>query len=237
MQTGETYDSYLEWKNWIGERSSKDWQLRYFEKEVERAGLPAFKHVLEVGFGNGEFLEWARGQGVEVVGIEIIGDLVERSKKEGFETYQWDVAASDGSDSPLNGRRFDCIVAFDVIEHLSLEQFANALSRLGVMLNPDGKIIFRFPNGESPFSALIYNNDHTHRTLYTRRKLQHLCLGTALEVASYRNSARVMNRNWLICLKWICFRVRDVLEIILGYVYYNHRVPLDQCATAVLKLK
>lgn len=237
MQTDNTYDSYLEWKKWGKIQSGKTWQKQYFEKELDKADFASLDTVLEVGFGNGEFMLWAREKGIDVVGVEIIHELVARSKTQSFEAHLWNVAESDGNDSPLKGRKFDCIIAFDVIEHLSIKQALNALTHFANLLNPDGKIILRFPNGESPFSMLIYNNDQTHRTLFTRRKLQHLCLGTGLEVERYANSARVMNRNWLLPVKWLCFRIRDLCELVLGYVYYNHRVPLDQCATAVLKLK
>ena len=237
MHSDETYDSYLDWKKWNRGCIEKAWQSRYFKKEIKRAELSSFKSVLEIGFGNGEFLAWARKCGANVVGIEVIDDLVERSRAEGFETYLWNAAKSNGVHNPLKGQKFDCVVGFDVIEHLRIEELLSVLSHFEELLNPGGKIIFRFPNGESPFSALIFNNDHTHRTLFTRRKLQYICINTSFEVASYRNSARVMQQSWLVWLKWLCFRARDLCELVLGYIYYSKRIPLDQCATVVLRFR
>src|SRR5688572_23382443 len=48
--------------------------------ECRRAGLPANASVLELGFGNGEFLDWCRMARHRVCGVELIPELVERAR-------------------------------------------------------------------------------------------------------------------------------------------------------------
>ena len=71
------YERYKDWKNWGGDIIIPNWLSRYYEKEIKRARLPRFESVLEIGFGNGEFLYWAQSQGVSAVGLEINPDFVE----------------------------------------------------------------------------------------------------------------------------------------------------------------
>lgn len=229
------YETYKQWKKWGPERQLQPWHARYFALEIKRARLSQFKSVLEIGFGNGEFLQWAKQRGAEPVGLEIIPELVEAASESGLEVHHWNLVDGDMADRPLAGRTFDCIVAFDVIEHLPVEAAQEVLKRIASLLNPGGKVILRFPNGESFLSVPIQNGDHTHRMAVCKVKLEHLCIGSGLKVESYGNAARVANKASTAWLKWLLFRCRDLLELVVGYLYYNKSRPLDPVATAVLR--
>lgn len=235
-ETNEHYETYRKWKNWGKGRGLEPWLVRYFDKELSRAGFNSSPSILEVGFGNGEFLDWSTQKGSSVVGLEIIPELVDDAANNGFEVYHWNLVDDAVEESPLVDRKFDCIVAFDVIEHLTVEQAKLALARLAELLQPGGKVILRFPNGESPFYLPLQNGDHTHRIDVTELKLKHLCIGSGLEVEGYYNAARVANKRATAWLKWCLFRIRDLIEIGIGYIYYGRRRPLDPAATAVLCL-
>lgn len=135
------YETYRKWKSWDGEVHIAPWQARYYAKEIERARLSRMQTVLEIGFGNGEFLQWAQGQGATVTGVEIIPELVDVAQAAGLEAYLYNIVEPDGED-PLCGRKFDCIVALDVLEHLqhlTVEQAKVALSRMAGLLEPEGR--------------------------------------------------------------------------------------------------
>lgn len=231
------YDSYRQWKGWDTGCHLQPWQERYFEKELTRACPATFKAVLELGFGNGEFLLWAKKQGAEPVGVEIIPELVQAASKIGLEVYEWNIVAEVDQGSPIAGKTFDCIVAFDVIEHMDVEMAQRALQRMALYLNSGGKVILRFPNGESPFYLPLQNGDHTHRMNVTKSKLEHIAINSGLKLDGYYNSARVANVRSTAWLKWLLYRMRDLIEVTIGYGYYNKRVPLDPAATAVLSKK
>ena len=231
------YKTYKEWKEWGTEHYLESWLARYFSKEFSRIHLAEFGSVLEIGFGHGKFLEWAKIREIAAVGLEIIPELVEFASEQGFEVYNWNIVEGNEDQSPIKGRKFDCIVAFDVLEHLTIEHAQCALNRISKLLSPKGKVILRFPNGESPFHLPLQNGDYTHKITITKSKLEHLCIGTGLQIESYRNSARVANNPLTAPLKWMFFGIRDLVEIFIGYVYYSRRMPLDPAATAVLYLK
>jgi 2-polyprenyl-3-methyl-5-hydroxy-6-metoxy-1,4-benzoquinol methylase len=58
-------------------------------------------------------------------------------------------------------RRYDCIAAFEVVEHLPLDQIVPWLSQLSKLLNPGGRLILSTPN---TFYPPAYLRDATHRT-------------------------------------------------------------------------
>lgn len=230
------YTTYKEWKGWGVKNVLSPWMAKYFESEISRATTKEPTTFLEVGFGNGEFLEWAKTRGASVTGIEIIPELVQAADVQGYEVFQWSIASGDDK-NPLKNRKFDCIVALDVIEHLSTDEIRVCFFHFGELLQDGGRIVLRFPNGESPFSLPFQNGDHTHRTWLTKVKLEHLCLGSGLELEAYRNSFRIANHSRFYWIKSLLFIMRDAVEIFIGYVYYSKRVPLDANAVAVLRKK
>jgi 2-polyprenyl-3-methyl-5-hydroxy-6-metoxy-1,4-benzoquinol methylase len=230
----QDYSDYKEWKGWGRGNAATATSNNYFDAEVFSSLTNRPKELLEVGFGNGEFLDWAKNQNLKVTGIEIIPELVSAATSRGIEAYQVNLASGSVDDS-LQGRKFDCIVAFDVIEHLSVDEIRTFLRRLSKMLNDQGRVILRFPNGESPFSMPLFNGDHTHRSWLCRSKLEHLCISTGLELERYRNASRVANQSRHRYVKRLLFVLRDLIEVVIGYTYYSKRLPLDPNAIAILK--
>ena len=70
----DPYSGYVEWKRWDGAFETADKEARYFTAEFRDITLRG-KRVLEIGFGNGGFLAWARTQGADVSGIEINAEM------------------------------------------------------------------------------------------------------------------------------------------------------------------
>ena len=120
-QPGSLYSGYEEWKGWtedgilpeIPHPTNQD----YFTRELERAKIPPRSKILEIGFGNGEFLQWAELSGYHVSGIEINEKLYQMGKERGFRVFLGTVA----DDLEKLESDFDAVVAFDVLEHLPKE--------------------------------------------------------------------------------------------------------------------
>lgn len=117
------YDEYL-----VAEIAGKSViDIGVCEHTSERMGSAAWKHSL--------IREHAR----EVVGVDIIEDLVEDLQKRGM-----DVVVCDATSDTYLGRTFDVIHAGDVIEHVD-----NPVAFLRFCkrhLAPGGKVIVRTPN-------------------------------------------------------------------------------------------
>lgn len=229
------YTTYRDWKGWSRGLALKASDYRYFDGEIKRAGALEARSILEVGFGSGIFLSWGKSRGIDVVGLEIIPELVEGAAGAGHNVHLWNLVAPEiGVPNPLAGRQFDTVAAWDVLEHLTIDDARIFLAAIAALLPPGGRLILRFPNGESPFSVPVQNGDYTHKMHVTRTKLDHLCIGTNLRVVGYFNAYRVADRPLFAWVKFLVYRFRDLIELTVGFTYYGKRVPLDPVATAIL---
>jgi len=169
---------YLHWKNWdaatFGHCTAA--QQRYFDWHLARCGGDAVHWALEIGFGNGAFLAFARSRGIEVHGVEIEPELCARAQALGV------VAAGSVGALPEPGAdgRYDLIVAFDVFEHLPPDELAPLLARLRQCLADGGALLCRVPNGDSPFGRKHQHGDATHRATYGLDKLAQVAAGAGL---------------------------------------------------------
>jgi SAM-dependent methyltransferase len=134
----------------------------YYKVELARAGFSCSgRRVLELGFGNGSFLSFARASGAEAIGVELQPELVERARARGFVAYP----SLDKLLEQEAPHSIDLAVALDVLEHLSSDEAVELLRKLARLLVPGtGLLLSRFPNGDSPFSLPYQNGDVTHRT-------------------------------------------------------------------------
>src|SRR5262245_28868397 len=115
-QNAAFYETYAGFKAWGTPRSAGD--ASAYAIELGRAGLAPPGKILEVGFGDGLFLDWARARGYSITGVELIDGLVASARARGHDvrcgTAQSTLAAT--------ADRFDLIVAFDVFEHLTASE-------------------------------------------------------------------------------------------------------------------
>lgn len=177
---------YLSWKNWsreeFGKYSRED--AIYFTGELARCGITTFAglRVAELGFGNGAFAGWIRDSGGHWVGLEIIPALLDRARDAGFE-------AQSGPDRLVvlaPGSSLDLIAAFDVLEHLALDEIRTFLTGARKSLKPGGLLVARIPSGDSPFSTAIFRGDITHRTLLGSSAVRQLAAEAGFEAVQIR---------------------------------------------------
>lgn len=103
--------NYTKWKNWDAEEfglTSKENSLYY--KKLFLKYLSDTKNLLEIGYGNGSFLNWCKQKHLNVSGIEQDNTLLKRAKNKGYKVYK--------SIAQLKGVKFDLIVLFDALEHI-----------------------------------------------------------------------------------------------------------------------
>jgi 2-polyprenyl-3-methyl-5-hydroxy-6-metoxy-1,4-benzoquinol methylase len=80
------------------------------------------KNVLEIGYGNGSFLNWCKEKDLNVHGIEQDKDLIARAKKQNYKVYK--------SISEIKQTKFDLIVLLDVLEHIEQKKWIACLNLL-----------------------------------------------------------------------------------------------------------
>jgi SAM-dependent methyltransferase len=180
---------YRAWKQWDKVAFGKYTRVESvtFHRELEMAGCDFSQRlsVLEIGFGNGHFATWAKDQGWNVVATELDPILVSRAVANGIEAH-------DGLkpiEQIVNGRLFDLIVAFDVLEHLDVADIIGLLSAARRCLKSGGHFIARFPSGDSPFAGSVQNSDLTHRSLMGTGIVEQIALITSYRAIQIREPA------------------------------------------------
>jgi cyclopropane fatty-acyl-phospholipid synthase-like methyltransferase len=222
------YRHYSEHKHWV-EGGLTD-HIDRFSRTIKRLKLSPSASILEIGFGEGRFLDWAKSKGHHVEGIEIIPEMVDRARKRGHVVHLGPIkqVLSDG-------RRFDLIAAFDVIEHLAVSEILDLLADAECILNPGGRLVLQFPNAGSPFAAPYQIGDVTHQSALSEPALKQISQIKGWVVTQSFN-ARVTHRTWLKRIRWgLAHLIRDVIEIICGFAYYGARHPFDPNIIVVLE--
>lgn len=172
-----TLADYTEWKQWhdAGFAQCSRGEARYFAWHLARCHPTPVRTALELGYGNGNFLGFARQRGISVVGVETQAALRQRASAAGIENHaSIDALAAD--------RQFDLVVAFDVFEHVEQAALPGLLRQLAGHLAADGVLLCRVPNGESPFGRYFQHGDLTHVTTLGLSKFTQLASITGLAV-------------------------------------------------------
>jgi SAM-dependent methyltransferase len=178
----ETYnDDYAKWKDWRQDfnfGTLKKTDSAYFLAELKRTkyNFPSKSKVLEIGFGNGSFLKFAKNKNWDVCGTEINKRLVIEARKCGYEAKHTDNL------SGFNDNTFDLVVAFDVLEHIPQDILSNVISEIRRILKKDGFFIARFPNGDSPFGLVNQHGDVTHLTTIGSNKIYYFAAKCNMKV-------------------------------------------------------
>jgi 2-polyprenyl-3-methyl-5-hydroxy-6-metoxy-1,4-benzoquinol methylase len=154
---------YTDWKNWDSDKFGQFTieQNIYYKKIVSK--FSNVKEVLEIGYGNGNFLGWCKQKNINIYGIETDIDLLRRAKKNKFSVFN--------SIERIKSKKFDLIVLFDVLEHIPQNKIINFMKQLNCLLKINGHIVIRVPNGSSPFGLSNQHGDITHITIVSATKL------------------------------------------------------------------
>ena len=232
----ETDTAYVDWKRWQGKTFGEFTpdEARYFSAETS-LNSTSLMRVLEIGFGNGNFLGWVTSIGGEAFGIESNSLLVARARLL-LETGRVFETLNDPRLSQLEGH-FTHVVAFDVIEHIAIDELPVMLTEIEKLLASDGRVIIRFPNGDSPFGRITQHGDPTHVTTIGYQKLEYLAHNAGLEIADIRAPAcPIAGVGLARGVKRLLLRIgRWVIERLISLLYYGgRRVPLDPNYLAIL---
>lgn len=164
------YTDYSTWKGWLTQvpfAELSELQNNKFKLQLERFHIP-YRNInaLEIGFGNGSFIKFLTTNGSKVEGVEIQASLLEAASKIGVPVHN---SINDVTCAP-----YDLIVAFDVLEHLTVAELQSFFLQCKSLLKENGSMLFRFPNAESFAGLGAQNGDFTHITAIAQTKLQQI---------------------------------------------------------------
>lgn len=180
------YQNFKGWNTANFGCRSRHWNV-YFQWQILRCtrGNPGIRklRLLEIGFGNGAFLGWAREQGHTVYGVEVNTSQLAAARQAGFST----ASSLDELQTLFDITELDGVVAFDVFEHMRWDELREVLERLRPLLKPVGWVLARFPNGDSPFGRLNQHGDTTHVTTIGSVAVHQFATAAGFEVLSIRS--------------------------------------------------
>ncbi|WP_158605765.1 bifunctional 2-polyprenyl-6-hydroxyphenol methylase/3-demethylubiquinol 3-O-methyltransferase UbiG [Acidovorax sp. 100] len=144
--------------------------------------LPQKGRVLELGPGPGVMTKVMIDKGYQLTVVEIDPDSAQIVRGLGAETIVADLEDLQWLEQ-LRGRRFDAVLACDVLEHLRHPE--RVLEALRQCLEPQGRLIVSVPNIAygGVIAALVQGMfdytptgllDHSHLRFFTRRSLERL---------------------------------------------------------------
>ncbi|MGD1923109.1 MAG: class I SAM-dependent methyltransferase [Paracoccaceae bacterium] len=215
----EMVDEYRDWKSWDRESFAElTLEARcYYGAELAAAGVAGRNlSVLEIGFGNGGIAAFCREMGWTYKGTEIDTEQVDSARDAGFGVS----LAGDDLAAMFQDRSFDLIAAFDVMEHLTLDENTEFLRNARSLLKPSGKLVARFPSGDSPFSFGMQNGDMTHRCHIGSGIVRQLCIASGMQSEQIRGPSfpirglglrRGLRRALIAALRW---PVRRFVQIV-----------------------
>ena len=149
----ESYGSdYLKWKSWGNGAdfgNLKKQEEAYFSAELKKSlrMFPPYSKVLEIGFGDGSFLQYSAKRQWKIFGVELNEHLVESALHSGFDVIHSDNLKDYDDDF------FDLVVAFDVMEHIPQDSLTEFITEVKRILKVGGVFItrckFGFPRPEA----------------------------------------------------------------------------------------
>ena len=217
------YQNYSEWKAWEGNFTYLEKDRIYYENELSNLVSPGGK-IIEIGFGNGGLMNWARQRGCTVVGVEIQENLLIKARELGYDVYQNFLEI----DQALHGT-VDGIIALDVFEHLDQATIAAFLQKSAQCLRPGGRLLIRVPNALSPFGRAHQYGDWTHVSAITPARMEQVAIGTGMRVAAVRNEARItfgtLPRRIGQKLRYV---LRQITSGALNFIYNMGTTVLDK---------
>ncbi len=162
------YDENLQDKNIEFFGGLKENRIKSKEDTLRRVNfvkklIPKKGKILEVGSGHGFFLESMEKLGYDITGIEISKEKRKLSKK----ITKSKILNINLLTEDIKLKKFDAIVLFHVLEHLSNP--SKFLKKISALLNLNGKIILEVPNSDD--KQLISNL--AYRTFYWQRAHLH----------------------------------------------------------------
>lgn len=168
--------------------------------------LPANKdaQILDIGCGKGSFVYYLHQQGYRrAFGIDLSEEQVEYGRSLGISNIlSADVHhfLSDKKDA------YDCITAFDVLEHFTRQEVFDLLTAISQALKPGGCFIMQSPNGEGLFYTSIFYGDFTHEIAFTESSLRQICLNTGFSKVTCYPTGPVP-KGMLSTIRWLLWQV------------------------------
>jgi predicted TPR repeat methyltransferase len=168
------------------------------------------------------------------VGTELNSELLALAKSKGI------IGIEAGYDLSklIEPESLDLVVAFDVLEHLTLQEIADLFSSVKNCLKDGGRLIARFPSGDSPFSRAIQYGDMTHKSIIGSLMIRQLSTEAGFQVLQVREPSfpirglgpvRFFRRLPIVFMRYVATRFINL--------FFNDNMPMVISPNMLVVLK
>lgn len=144
---------------WVESPYEKEFGYRTYKKRLLKS-LDSTRTALEIGFGDGRWIEFLKTRGVTAYGIDILENAAFHVKNE------FSPVVADARFIPFKENIFDLTYSFGVVEHF--EDTEKAIKEHIRVTKPGGKIIITVPYLISPHTVYLMLI-HMKRGTFKRR--------------------------------------------------------------------
>ncbi len=123
--------------------------------------------IIELGCGSGYFLQFLKQEGFNnIYGIDISEQQIKKAKLKGLNVEVKNVFEFFKED-----RKYDIVFALDFIEHFEKNELPDLFEGINKIMNKNGIIIIRTPNGQGIAPQKYIYGDLTHLTIFNPNSL------------------------------------------------------------------
>lgn len=212
----ELYKLYVStFKNFISDSSDK--QNTSLFKIYKKNYLKFFNGysneaaIIDIGCGNGLMLQFLRANGFNnLYGIDVSEQQITITKNKGFKVE----AIGVFDFFKINKKKFDVILAMDLVEHFYKHELLDLFNGFYSLLNENGILIIQTPNGDGLFHQHIIYGDLTHLTIFNSNSLgQILRLTGFTDIKSFETGPTT--KNLIGVIRLILWKViRSVVQMV-----------------------
>ena len=171
----------------------------YIYDRIVLPWLPTDKRsrISEIACGHGSFLCWLAERGyTSLTGIDSSQEQIEFARQLGIEVQQMDANQWLAGQPPGSQH---IIAGIDLIEHLTKDEVMELLKAAYRALAGGGRLILRYPNGDSPLVGMNLFNDITHVWTYTPNCLNSLAIMHGFSCVHFvdESSTAIRDQRWL----------------------------------------
>lgn len=173
---------------------------QYVDMITARLGLGAESHVVELASNDGYLLQYFKGHGVPVLGVEPAKNVAEVAIEKGIPTTVRFFGVETAKDLAGEGKRADLILANNVLAHVpDLNDFVAGMK---ILLKPDGVVTVEFPHlsvlMRNRLFDTIYHEHFSYFSFMTAERVfaaHGMVLFDVEEVSTHGGSLRIYARH------------------------------------------
>lgn len=218
----ELYDSFED-PEYEKERKARGENQRKILSKINTF-FPKKGKILDIGCATGIFLELARNDGWDVMGVEPSKWASDIARRE----YKLPVYYGTLEEAKIPDKSFDVVVCLDVIEHVSSPR--RMVAGIKRVLKPNGLLCIVTPDVKSIVARILgekwWHIRPDHIFLFSRETLSYLLLSEGFEI-------EVVSRyGWRFSYDYWTSRLKDNIPFIYKVTQFLKKVPIVKSVTS-----